>query len=124
MVEKKGNKYSILDIIKFLFSILGFFGGIFVFFLISINSRFLGYTIENLTLFNLYLIFAFFCLITIFIDKIRYFSSRDNYLKRHTLRVAYIGLIINGIGIFTGLPGYLYWVIYTFLFSIKSVNYK
>ncbi|KYK23579.1 hypothetical protein AYK24_10670 [Thermoplasmatales archaeon SG8-52-4] len=95
MVEKKRNKYSILEIIKFLFSILGFLGGIFVFFLISINSRFLGYTIENLTLFNLYLIFAFFCLVTIFIDRLRYFSSRDTYLKRHTLKVAYIGLIIN-----------------------------
>jgi hypothetical protein len=107
-LKKKENKYSILEIVKLLFSMCGLFGGIFVFFLISINYRFLGYAIEELTMFYLFLIFTFFCMITIFIDRIRYFSKKDNQLRRHSLRIAYIGLIINGFGIFTGLPGYLY----------------
>ena len=109
------NKYSILEIFKFIFSIFGFLGSVIVYLLISINSRYLGNTIENLTLFNVFLIFAFFCLITIFLDRVLSSSKVRNRLGRYSLRVAYVGLLINGFGIITDLPGYLYWLLLVIL---------
>jgi hypothetical protein len=102
------KKYSILEIIIFILTLVGFLGGILVPIIVSMNTKYWGNIINHIALFNLFLIFAFFCIVTIFLYNIKYRSKEKNRLSQFSIKIAYVGLLINGFWIITGLPGFLY----------------
>ena len=102
------KKYSIIEIIIFILTLVGFLGGIIVPIIVSMNTKYWGYIIPHITLFNLFLIFAFFCIVTIFTYHIKYRLKEKNRLIQFSIKISYVGVLINGFWIITGIPGFLY----------------